>query len=175
MEKQCNGLFVKKKTAGLSESAYTEEGDKLQGRIKIMNHLHQLIYICSATRPLSDDDLIELLADAKGRNVERHITGVLLYYKSTFLQVLEGEAHELHHLYESISKDTRATGMVLLTERPIDNRDFPNWSMAFKRVDEGEAQALDGFLDLINGDELATKDRSSMAVKLIENFVEKMA
>lgn len=140
-----------------------------------MNHLHQLIYICSSTRPLSEDDLIELLADAKGRNVERHITGILLYYKSTFLQVLEGDVNELHHLYQSITQDPRATGMVLLTERMIESREFPNWSMAFKRIDESDAQALDGFLDLINGDHLPAKEKSSMAVKLIQNFVEKMA
>ncbi|WP_051227232.1 BLUF domain-containing protein [Oceanospirillum beijerinckii] len=139
-----------------------------------MNHLHQLIYICSATRPLSEDDLIELLADAKGRNVERHITGILLYYQATFLQVLEGEAHELHHLYNAISNDPRVTGMVMLTDQVIGKRDFPDWSMAFKKVDDHEAENLEGFLDLLNGDELPIKERSSMAAKLIGNFVKKL-
>ena len=42
-------------------------------------------------RQMSDEQLKELLAECRAYNAEYGITGMLIYYNSTFLQVLEGD------------------------------------------------------------------------------------
>jgi hypothetical protein len=49
-----------------------------------------LVYVSSATKPFSPDELSELLAQARVDNAALGITGMLLYSNGNFMQVLEG-------------------------------------------------------------------------------------
>jgi len=131
-----------------------------------------LIYISSATSWPSEDDLKQLLAQSRARNLKRNITGMLLYDNATYMQVLEGREKDVHDIYNSILKDPRNTGNVVLVEEEISQRDFQNWSMGFKILKSCSPEELPGFQDAFNGKldkELAVKN-TSKALALLMGF-----
>ncbi len=93
--------------------------------------LHELIYTSLATREMSPSDLTGILDQAREKNARRNITGLLVYYRQTFMQSLEGDKAEIFSLFDTISQDTRATKSYLMWDAPIEQRSFPSWSMAF--------------------------------------------
>jgi hypothetical protein len=113
-------------------------------------NLVQLIYVSSATKPLTSGELRSLLKLARARNVRRGISGILLYKNGSFLQVIEGEPPAVDELFGKINKDPRHDGVVLLSRREIKEHNFPSWSMGFLAVDEIGSRASPGFNDFFH-------------------------
>jgi hypothetical protein len=132
----------------------------------------RLAYISSATQYPSEQDLLNLLTQARGRNLKQNITGMLLYDNATYIQVLEGDAKDVHEIFASIKKDKRNTGVVTLLEETIEQRSFPQWSMGFKTKARFSTTELSGFVDLFNGklDKTIAIENKSRAVKLLISF-----
>lgn len=102
----------------------------------------------------------------------QNITGMLLYDKATYMQVLEGSEDDVHDIYKSILKDPRNSGNVTLIEEEISQRNFPNWSMGFKNLESCSPEDLPGFQDVFNGKldkEIVTKNPSK-ALRLLLKF-----
>jgi hypothetical protein len=59
---------------------------------------------------------------------------MLLYGNDTFLQVLEGEEAVLDTVVDKIEKDPRHSKIHFLYRKPLENRQYSDWSMGFKRV-----------------------------------------
>ena len=95
-----------------------------------------LIYVSSATRNLSSEELLEILRVSRRNNVENEITGMLLYKEGNFMQVLEGPKETVQQLHDKIELDARHKQMITLLSGQIEERQFPNWSMGFQNVDE---------------------------------------
>lgn len=131
-----------------------------------------LIYISSATRFPSEQALTELLEQSRARNLKQNITGMLLYDNATYLQVLEGEADDVHEIFAAIRKDARNTGVVKLLEEAIDSRDFAGWSMGFRNLEGCKPEDLPGFVDIYNGrlDKNIAIHNESSAIRLLMNF-----
>lgn len=104
----------------------------------------QLSYISTATRPMGTDDLLSLLQVARANNANKGITGMLLYHNGIFVQVLEGEEHELDELLSVIKRDGRHKALRVLERRPIGRREYPDWSMGFKRLDREDMAEVPG-------------------------------
>jgi len=122
---------------------------RLQTQNTIMS-LIQLVYISRATRLMSADDLLDLLEVSRTRNSEAGITGLLVYYGETFMQLLEGDGAPVGALYDVICRDPRNTQNHVLYESKIQVREFADWSMAFVPPDELDTrkiEAFSGFLD----------------------------
>lgn len=135
----------------------------------------RLIYISSATSWPTEEDLNKLLEQARARNIEKNITGMLLYDNATYMQVLEGDLKDVHEIFEAICNDPRNTGIVKLVEEEIKERDFPDWSMGYKNLKDCSPEELPGFTDIFNGNldkELVAKN-SSKALGLLINFSKK--
>jgi hypothetical protein len=107
-----------------------------------------LIYISSATRVMSEEDLLELLVQSRACNKTKNVTGMLLYRNDAFLQVLEGEAKHVDEIYRSILSDERNTGHYLIEREEISERQFPDWSMGFEDLSNYRAEELDSFSDI---------------------------
>ena len=75
--------------------------------------LHQLLYVSVETHPYTEKDLAALLEQSRSKNKKLGITGMLLYYKKHFLQVLEGEKDVVFELFRVIRKDQRHFGRAL--------------------------------------------------------------
>jgi hypothetical protein len=108
----------------------------------------QLIYTSAAREPFSTDALRQLLVATRGRNAKSGITGLLLYDRGSFIQALEGEASKVDETFERIKRDPRHHRITVLGRRPLDAREFSEWSMGFVDLEGPRAQRLSGFADV---------------------------
>jgi hypothetical protein len=112
--------------------------------------MYHLVYASSATTLMSEQDLIDVLAQAREKNERLGITGILLYRGGNFLQVLEGPEESVKSVYDSIRNDRRHAGLILLTEGEIEEREFPHWTMGFQNVSKLTEQDIPGISDFLN-------------------------
>ena len=110
-----------------------------------MNHppasespLFQVIYESQASRPFSEAEVEALLSASRTSNSRKGITGILLFRHGMFTQVLEGDESAVRALLEKIQRDPRHQNLSVRLEQTIENRSFPNWSMAYSRRDLSE-------------------------------------
>lgn len=121
---------------------------------------------------MSDDDLLDLLEQSRDRNKRLGVTGMLLYGRGNFFQVLEGEQEDVEAIYRSIVRDKRNTGNLVVAKGPILERNFPGWWMGFRRLENGDLEMLDGYSDFLTRDMDATEfaRRSDVVVSLLYQF-----
>lgn len=110
--------------------------------------MQYLIYVSSATIHFSDEDLKILLKNSRESNASIGVTGMLLYADDNFIQVIEGEEAELNVLYAKITSDPRHRSFSILMRGEIKERNFPDWSMGFKKVSKEEFSQVAGFKNL---------------------------
>lgn len=137
-----------------------------------------LIYISSATKWPTEDDLKALLEQARTRNLRQSITGLLLYGNATYMQVLEGEEKDVHEIFESIKIDPRNTGVVKLVEEKISQRAYRDWSMGFKDLKSCTPEELPGYSDLFlhgNLDKALAIQNKLVSIRLLLSFADKIA
>lgn len=109
-----------------------------------------LLYLSSAVYKFSDAELIDLLAKARENNDRLGVTGMLLYHDGNFLQVLEGEEATVRPLFDTIHQDPRHQSVIKLIERPLSERQFGAWSMAFRTMDDLPVDQMEGYSDFLN-------------------------
>jgi len=107
--------------------------------------LYHLIYVSTASRAMDDQDLLEILRVSRQNNARSRLSGMLLYKDGTFMQALEGEQDVLKHRYNIITADSRHKDLMLLSEKPIEQRSFADWSMGFHNLKALDDEALEGF------------------------------
>ncbi len=106
--------------------------------------LVQLVYY--SRNLLKDDDkgqlklLREILATARTKNVERNVTGYLIFDRAWFIQILEGDRAEVRATYDRIARDPRHADVTLMDMKAIKQRSFTQWSMggAMRNLDQQE-------------------------------------
>jgi hypothetical protein len=137
--------------------------------------MYFLIYSSSATQPFLREQLIELLAVSRRNNSKLNVTGLLLYKGGTFMQVLEGEEHDVATVHGRILLDPRHHQILTLLTGPQTARQFGDWSMGFRDLDAG-LDDVPGFSEFLNtpltGSEFAANP--SYAQKLLLKFKEIM-
>ena len=94
----------------------------------------QTAYVSRAAEAMTQESLLSLLQQCLANNEASGVTGMLLYGNDTFLQVLEGEEAVLHTVVEKIEKDPRHSKIHILYRKAIENRQYSDWSMGFRRV-----------------------------------------
>ena len=112
--------------------------------------LIELLYTSEATDSMSDAELKALLATSRRNNPRHGITGMLIFHRNAFLQLLEGDEREVMRLYQTILGDTRHRGSRVVWKGPVTERCFPEWSMAFRALDDSDLEQLDGYSDLLD-------------------------
>lgn len=90
--------------------------------------LMQLIYVSQLVGQ-PDAQLVPIHTSAMKYNVQSGVTGMLLYFKGSFMQVLEGERDAVMVTYQRIQADRRHQNCKLLVEEDIAQRHFPQWTM----------------------------------------------
>ena len=93
--------------------------------------LYQLIYISSATGPMSIEACREIVRTSQRNNARQDVTGLLLFNSRRFLQVLEGPQVAVETLFTRIRDDARHRAVVTLGGKFIEEREFGAWAMAF--------------------------------------------
>jgi len=97
--------------------------------------LDSLVYVSSAVRLLSPEEIEYLLNRARERNKEYGITGVLLQIDGNFMQYIEGPKDNLDIIYKIIREDEQHTGLILVAREAIESRQFGDWSLAYYAKD----------------------------------------
>lgn len=136
--------------------------------------IYKLVYVSAASEPFSETELWQLLEKARAANQQLQITGFLLYADGSFIQLLEGAEERVETLYRQIIKDKRHRNFIRLYSGHSQYRDFPGWSMGFKRIQgTAAAQAVPGFNKLIEAQALSPAEIENVSDNvrlLIESF-----
>lgn len=133
--------------------------------------LYYLIYCSTAVHLMSDEALKVLLQQARTRNRELVITGMLVYVEgkegtrrqARFVQVLEGSRFLVESVFEKIKKDGRHRDVFVLKRTAISKRNFKSWDMGFERIDLESSPQLQSFFQ-ISEDTITDEFRNSDAV-----------
>lgn len=138
--------------------------------------LIQIVYLSNAAEPLDKEELRRILSVAHARNTLNDITGMLVYHGGNFMQVLEGPERAVAQTMERIGRDPRHTGLLVLLERMVDEREFGDWSMAFRGIGDLEGvspEVASPFLDEIDWVE-SPGPRPDLAHRLLIGFRERL-
>jgi hypothetical protein len=111
--------------------------------------MFQMIYTSRETQGFAPSDLKKLLMNARRRNNEVSVTGILIYDAGMFLQALEGDETPVRATFARIEKDDRHTDVNVLRHAMSlgKRRKFGEWSMGFADS-TGAAQILRGFIEV---------------------------
>ena len=112
--------------------------------------LHEIIYVSLAAHDMRDDELTAILDLARQKNQERNISGMLIYHRREFVQMLEGERDQIEALYAKIADDPRHQQVYKLWDGPIEERSFPEWTMAFVTAEGTDLEQREGYASLFN-------------------------
>ncbi len=112
--------------------------------------IHHLVYVSAAITPFTKRQLIDLLQQARDKNRRLGVTGLLVYRRGWFMQVLEGEKSAVRDLFATIAEDDRHRGVTVMAEGDYPKRQFPDWSMGFRDLDDPQVRAMDGFSEFMN-------------------------
>ncbi len=102
--------------------------------------LRQVLYGSSAVRPMTQAEIDVILEQARRRNTETGITGILFYLDGNFLQLLEGEEPALSETFSRIRLDTRHRNLIKMLDGPIEQRSFAASPMAFRSIYDNELE-----------------------------------
>jgi hypothetical protein len=105
----------------------------------------QTAYVSHAAQTMTQEALLSLLQQCLANNEASGVTGMLLYGNETFLQVLEGEEAALDCVVAKIRKDPRHSKIHFLYRKPLDRRQYTDWSMGFKRVSVQDLHPVPNF------------------------------
>lgn len=105
---------------------------------------YRLVYHSSNRITLAPEqrlaEIEQILAASRRNNVLVGVTGALMFSSGFFAQVLEGAPAAVEATFERIQNDRRHGAVTVLEFASIDQRTFPQWSMAYVgRPAEGQA------------------------------------
>lgn len=117
--------------------------------------LFHLGYVSTETGDMGTQGMVDLMTEARRINTQRDITGLLLHRERSFYQVLEGTEAEVKRTFASIEKDDRHTGVDVLFEGEVEEREFADWRMGFLNLDGVELETLQGYSDFLSREDNA--------------------
>lgn len=98
-----------------------------------MPGLYHICYLSvaklSALQPTPEKGFQAITAAALKANAASGLTGCIIFTGQHFLQVIEGLQEDVEDTFGRISRDTRHTDVRVLSEGPIEARDFPEMAI----------------------------------------------
>jgi Sensors of blue-light using FAD len=133
--------------------------------------MNRLIYLSAAMPSLTQRDLDQILSVSRANNKIAGLTGLLLYGRGSFIQVLEGDPADIDACYERIRRDKRHSALLPVLREPIAARSFGEWSMGYHQL-RGDERGLEGFINLRDKAELgqAGVNTSKVVAGFISSF-----
>lgn len=111
-----------------------------------------LTYTSWARAGIRPDEVDAILLSARINNPLDGITGVLIFNGTAFMQILEGSEVAIDELTSRLTSDPRHSNMSIRDSRLIETRAFPDWSMAYLRLESGEFQGTDEVVKALSRD-----------------------
>jgi len=132
--------------------------------------MFELIYVSTAAKLMTKDDLQTILMESMRHNSDNNITGILLYDQGSFCQVLEGSKKEVLSIFKKIKKDKRHFNVVTISEKEIEYREFSAWSMRFVNLDLYDRQMINGYQNISGNNMNWAEINSSLAKSILMQF-----
>lgn len=104
--------------------------------------LEAVAYTSSAVPDTTVSSLEQLLLQARKKNAELGVTGVLLYHDGSFFQYFEGPPEAVEEVYARIRRSPLHRGIIELMRGPIQARSFGSWLMGFTQAPASTVLAL---------------------------------
>jgi len=111
--------------------------------------LERVVYISESTNP--DPALIslaEILAASDRNNRRDGLTGALAVSGGRFLQILEGAHQDISRMLSKLEHDPRHRDMRILNRKPVDARQFGQWTMVAARISPSQRPKMDEVIHL---------------------------
>jgi len=107
--------------------------------------MRQIIYrsLTTSESGRAADDIPDIVREAAARNGLDGITGLLYTEGDAFLQAVEGPIDAVSDLMERLQSDARHRDLTILVDRPIDEREFGDWTMIYR----DRRESIDAFDD----------------------------
>ena len=129
-----------------------------------------IVYISSSKGLFSEEQLTRILEQSRQSNHSLGITGIMLYFNGSIIQVLEGEQERVKTLYDVIIQDPRHTGMITLFSCPIEKRSFSAWSMGYKSLSSNELGQIKDQLPFIGDPTLPALEQDNVILSVLQKF-----
>jgi hypothetical protein len=130
--------------------------------------MHELVYTSAARRVMNPSELGAILEHARTNNARLSVSGILLYERGSFIQVLEGDEATVTALFAKIAADPRHDRVHVLTRRTIERASFARWSMGFVSLDQ---QVMRDFpLRHALSSNGSLHDQSSAVIEILDAF-----
>ena len=131
--------------------------------------LKTICYISDSQKWDSLNDIKTLYLKAKANNFKNNITGILIYEKDNFLQVLEGQEKIVDHTFKKICQDSRHKNVFEIINITIEERIFEDYNFGFTIIDnKNGVKNLTEYLEwLKNADDIL----ANKVISLVENFI----
>lgn len=129
------------------------------------------------TQVMSKTEVENFLFKIREKNKRLAITGVLLLIQGKFVQYIEGPEQEINQVYTKIKSDPRHDELLLLDDGEVETRQFTNWSMAYKEVEDNQIKSIVGHNNL-NLDDLFLKptlEKTHPVLKVLYNFTKALS
>lgn len=107
--------------------------------------LLSLVYASTASIDFTRTDLQGLLQHSRISNEADSVTGMLLYRRGRFLQLLEGPNDAVRAKMAKIQRDPRHINVRTLLEEDVPARQFPEWTMGYATDDALEQVEVPGY------------------------------
>lgn len=138
----------------------------------VKDELVHCIYSSAETVTFSPKDILSLLEKARANNQSLNVSGILLYDRGSFFQILEGHPETVGKLYLKIEKDRRHTRVSKIILEPIESRDFSQWTMGYAGVTRETLGTIAGLNDFFHSGRCYTELDEGRAKKLLDAFKE---
>ena len=112
--------------------------------------MKRIIYKSRAKPWIKASDLASLLRVSRVNNAKSGLTGLLVYSRGHFLQVLEGRQGAVDATFERIVADPRHSACEIVCEERIFEPDFGDWLMGFWSDDISDTQRASGIVSVSN-------------------------
>lgn len=110
--------------------------------------LYEVLYCSTLAQDLPPTTVGTIASQARGRNAELGITGLLVFDGMRFCQHLEGPRSAVGQLMQRITQDPRHVGMRVVYEAPLASRRYTGFGMGLAECEGPDlmagVHALDG-------------------------------
>ena len=140
-------------------------------------NLQYVSYMSVQTQVMTKQEVENFLFKIREKNKRLAITGVLLLIQGKFVQYIEGPAEEIETVYSKIKTDPRHNELLLLDQGDTSTRQFKNWDMAYKEVEDNHIKSIIGHKDLYL-DQLflnPSEEKTHPVLTVLYNFVKTLS
>lgn len=128
-----------------------------------------ICYISDSVDEESLHKLKSLYLEAKLNNKINNVTGILIYKKKNFLQVLEGNETVVDDTFNKIQKDFRHKNIFEVINTKIDERIFEDYNFGFTVIDnQNGLKSLHDYLEWLKA---AENKIANKVIIMVENFI----